>query len=215
VSQADPVVERWQMDVGRIASEVIEMHHNRNVFRSVNEIAVAHGLPPSSFFGYLTATYGVTQVAAVRRQADPKSGSVCLHRLLREISSKRLRLSREWFFKMHPPELEESAAAGWERFAGQAGQYVDRKLVQADLSDLTTAAKRAKGWADERVAHTGREQAVMTPTFGELDGAIDTIGRLFQRYNLLLRGRELATLAPDPAAVEADLNALFSRAWIR
>jgi hypothetical protein len=215
VSQADPVVERWQMDVGRIASEVIEMHHNRNVFRRVNEIAVARSLPPSSFFGYLTATYGVTQVAAVRRQADPGKHSVCLYRLLDEISRKRQRLSREWFFKMYEPDLEESAAAGWELFAGQGGQYVDPKLVQADLRDLTTAAKRAKDWADERVAHTGREPAVRTPTLGELDGAIDTIGRLFQRYNLLLRGRELATLAPDPAAVEADLNALFGRAWIR
>jgi hypothetical protein len=29
VSQVDPVVERWQMDVGRIASEVIEMHQER------------------------------------------------------------------------------------------------------------------------------------------------------------------------------------------
>jgi hypothetical protein len=30
------------------------MHHNRNVFRLVLEIAVAHGdLPPSEFFRYL------------------------------------------------------------------------------------------------------------------------------------------------------------------
>jgi hypothetical protein len=191
------------------------MHHNRNVFRWVNEIAVAHGLPPSSFFGYLTATYGVTQVAAVRRQADPGKRSVCLHRLLGEISTKPQRLTREWFFANYEPELEEPAAAGWELFAGQVGQYLDPRLVQADLRDLTTAAKRAKDWADERVAHTGRESAERTPTFGELDRAIDTIGALFQRYNLLLRGSEYVTLAPDPAAVEADLNALLGRAWIR
>jgi hypothetical protein len=211
---ADALVQRWQMDIGRIELEVVEMHHNRNVFRRVNDIAVEHGVPPSSFFGYLTATYGVTQVAAVRRQADPRSGSVCLYRLLDEISTKRQRLSREWFFKMYEPEREEHAAASWERFAGKVEHYVDPKLVQADLSDLTTAAKRAKDWADERVAHTGREAAERTPTFGELDRAIDTIGALFQRYRILLRGRELATLLVNPVAVEVDLNALFSRAWI-
>jgi hypothetical protein len=62
-------VQRWQEDVSRISYEVIEMHHNRNVYRTVTQIAVDNGgLPPSAFFLYLNATYGVTQVAAVRNR---------------------------------------------------------------------------------------------------------------------------------------------------
>jgi hypothetical protein len=93
------------------------------------------------------------------------------------------------------------------------GEYVDPALVKADLDELEAAAEQAKDWADNRVAHTGRERVVKPPTHGELDGAIDTIGRVFERYNLLLLGSSYAYLAP--AGVPEDLDALFRQAWVR
>jgi hypothetical protein len=64
-----------------------------------------------------------------------------------------------------------------------------------------------------RVAHTGREQVAKPPTLGELDGAIDTSGRVFERYNLLLLGSSYHHLAPP--GVREDLDALFRQAWVR
>jgi hypothetical protein len=216
VSQADPVVQRWQEDVSRISYEVVEMHHNRNVYRTVLAIAVEHGkLPPSAFFLYLNATYGVTQVAAVRRQADVRRGTVSLARLLDQIKGEPQRLTRDGFVERFDPDDIRAGFAKWsELFAGRVRDYVDPALVKADLDELGAAAKQAKDWADDNVAHTGRERRVAKPpTLGELDGAIDTIGRVFERYNLLLLGSSYHHLAP--LGVREDLDALFRQAWVR
>jgi hypothetical protein len=191
------------------------MHHNRNVYRTVTQIAVDHGgLPPSAFFPYLNATYGVTQVAAVRRQADVRKDTVSLARLLDQIRGKPQRLTRDGFVERFGPDDIRAGFATWSRlFARRVRDYVDPALVKADLDELRAVAKQAKDWADKRVAHTGREQVAKPPTLGELDGAIDTIGRVCERNNLLLLGSSYHHLAPP--GVREDLDALFRQAWVR
>jgi hypothetical protein len=218
-SKADPLVQQWQEDIGRISSEVVEMHHNRNVYRTVIKIAVEHGgLPASAFFNFLNATYGVTQVPAVRRQTDNRKDVVSLNRLLMGIKDKPERLTRDGFVERYDPDDVNAGFATWSSlFPGR--EYVDPGLVKADLGELRTAAEQAKQWVDDRVAHTarvahtGRARVVKPPTHGELDNAIDTIGHVFQRYNLLLRGSSYLSLAPE--GVPDDLDALFRQAWVR
>jgi hypothetical protein len=109
-------VQRWQEDVSRISNEVIEMHHNRNVYRTVLAIAVEHGgLPRSAFLLYLNATYGVTQVAAVRRQTDVRKDTVSLARLLGQIKAEPQRLTREGFVERSEPRRQARQSRGVER----------------------------------------------------------------------------------------------------
>jgi hypothetical protein len=218
VSQADLVV-RWQDDVARIAGDVLAMHFYREIYRGVTQIAVDHGGAPSSaFFSYLTDTYGQTQLVGIRRQADTRMDTISIRRLLREIRKNPKQLTREWYSDMYgqEPGMQARAEATWnELFAGQIGEYLDPRLVRADLDDLISAAERAKHWADNRLAHHGRERVEEgPPTLDDIDRAIDTIGALFRRYNLLLRG-DMFKYALTWAGMKGDLNALFSRACIR
>jgi hypothetical protein len=79
-----------------------------------------------------------------------------------------------------------------------------------DLDDLISAAEGAKHWADNRIAHHGQEPVKESPppTLDDLDKAIDTIGILFCRYNLLLRG-DTFRYPLKWAGVKGDLDLLF------
>jgi hypothetical protein len=147
-------------------------------------------------------------------QADVRKDTVSLARLLDQIRGKPQRLTRDGFVERFDPDDIRAGFATWSRLlAGRVRDYVDPALVKADLDELRAAAEQAKDWADKRVAHTGREQVAKPPTLGELDGAIDTIGRVFERYNLLLLGSSYHHLAPP--GVREDLDALFRQAWVR
>jgi hypothetical protein len=53
----------------------------------------------------------------------------------------------------------------------------------------------------------------VTLTRGELDSAIDALGALMKRYDLLLRGASWVALVPE--GIRLDLETLFSQPWIR
>lgn len=110
----DSKIEKWERDLETIKNEVIGLHHNRDVYRTVGRIVDEHGhLPSSLFFNYAQRTYAVTQCAAIRRQAevDP-TRVVSLASLLAEISAEPERLTRERFAKQRMrPAAERRAEA--------------------------------------------------------------------------------------------------------
>jgi hypothetical protein len=212
----DSKVECWERDIGRIAADVVGLFFSRHVFRAVTAFLTENeDLPPSSFYSYLLSTYGDSQVIGVRRQTDARKQHVSLAGLIIEIKTEPERLTRERFLTTHefgfPPRTEDD----WERnFAGETHEHVDPKLVAADLEELEAATEVTKTWADKRVAHTDtkRMTAEERMTIEKIDQGIDTIGRLFRRYDLLLRGESIVILDWD---VKADLLPLFRVPWVR
>jgi hypothetical protein len=92
----DSRIEKWQRWYeGRIQPEVLAMHHHRDVFWKVIEIAENNEeLPESLFWGYFQDTYAVSQGAAVRRQAEDCQRVVTLGKLITDIGDDPERISR-------------------------------------------------------------------------------------------------------------------------
>jgi hypothetical protein len=214
----DSKIEKWERDLETIKNEVLGLHHNRDVYRTVGQIVDEHGqLPPSLFFNYAQRTYAVTQSAAIRRQAevDPRR-VVSLASLLAELGTEPERLTRERFVALYDdpdPYFERLGRTTFdERFAGEVGDHIDPKIVEADLNDLRTTSDGVERYVDRYIAHTDRESLKTLPTFGDIDKAIDVIGETFKKYALLLTASSWATLEP---VAQHDWQAIFRQAWIR
>ena len=213
----DSKVESWQDDMGRIAADVVGLYFVRNVHRAVNEIVATNDeLPPSIFLSYLNMTYVNTQTIAVRRHLDPDDRAVSLAGVMTEIAAEPECLTRERFLATHVFGFQPRTEDDWYRnFAGTTDDRVDPKIVTEDLDTLRAATRSHKRWANMRVAHTDRGEIEPEDraTFAELDRAIDVIGLLFRKYDLLLRGAESPVILDwDP---KPDLVALFSLPWVR
>ena len=77
------------------------------------------------------------------------------------------------------------------------------------MKTLKQTAALVSRWADENVAHMGRVQTAM-PTFNDLDAAINTLGGLFTKYNLVLTGNYMPNIAPE---IMDDWQQPFRKAW--
>ena len=60
--------------------------------------------------------------------------------------------------------------------------------------------------ADRTIAHIDKRGRTAAVTFGDLDRAIDEIGRVFQCYRELIAGSPLTTLEPT---IQGDWKAPF------
>jgi hypothetical protein len=205
--------------MGRVAADVVGLFFARNVHRALNEILAENDdLPPSHiFYSYLHTTYANTQTIAVRRNLDERDEDhVSLARVMKEIEAEPKRLTRQRFLETHVFGFTERTEDDWYRnFAGETEDYLDPTIVATDRDALRAATKSHKLWANLRVANTDRRriEPEERATFAELDHAIDVIGLLFRKYDLLLRGAESPVILHwDP---KPDLVALFSVPWIR
>jgi AbiU2 len=214
----DSKVEKWERDLETIKNEVLGLHHNRDVYRTVGRIVDEYGqLPPSLFFDYAQRTYAVTQSAAIRRQAEVNpTRVVSLASLLAEIGAEPERLTREHFVALYDdpdPYFEQLGQATFdERFPGEVGDHIDPRIVEADLRELRKTSGSVERYVDRYIAHTDREGLKTLPTFGEIDKAIDVIGEVFKKYALLLTASGWASLEP---VAQHDWQAIFRQAWIR
>jgi hypothetical protein len=203
--------------MGRIAADVVGLHFARNVHRALNEILAENDdLPPSIFYSYLHTTYANTQSIAIRRHLDVRDRHVSLAGLMTEIAAEPERLTRERFLETHVSGFQPRSEDDWDHnFAGDTGDQLDAKIVTDDLDALRTATRSHKRWADMRVAHTDQRgiRPEDRPTFAELDHAIDVIGLLFRKYDLLVRGAKSPMILQWD--VKPELVALFSEPWVR
>jgi AbiU2 len=212
---ADSKVDKWIRWIeGPIKSEVLTMHHHRAVFQRVGEIVNGREpkLPDSLFFPFLANTYGTSQAAAIRRQAESSPRVISLGRLLAEIHEEPERLSRQRFVgPWDAGDQERGERSFSEHFAGDVGDHVDPKIVEVDASRLRDEAQKIVEYVNRHVAHADQDGLKELGTFAELHAAIDMIGDVFWKYSLLLTGDAYGTLEP---VIQHPWEAVFYVPWI-
>ncbi len=111
------------------------------------------------------------------------------------------------------PWLAKQAHRNFDRFADtdRPGQ-IDADLVRADLRALDRAADGVKHHVDETIAHAADQTTRVTPTYEDLNEAIDKIGDLVRKYTSLLEATVFGTLEP---IIQSDWEAPFRVPWIR
>lgn len=215
---ADQRIDKWVGWIdGTIKSNVLTMHLQREVWKDVSEILAANpDLPDSYWWEFMRDTYATTQAVAVRRQADLTRGVASLGKLIEEIGEDPSRLTKAFWLGHH-----EDADAYWMRVAEKAwandfgrdvGAHLDPRIPATDLHALTEVGGNVRHFVDKHVAHADASAPAVTLTLGDINDAIDVIGRLFSQYSRLLTGVAWASVVP---AIQHNWKAVFTVPWAR
>ncbi|WP_162941791.1 hypothetical protein [Desertimonas flava] len=206
-------VEKWKRWLREIELDVIALHHDRVLWRTLD--AALSRRDESEFFRrHYMRLYVASAAMCVRRLvfSGTDSKSISLVRLLRELADDPGHLTaarhRQLFedVAMGPDYGEKRFEAEWGD--GHGHLAVDR--VESDLASLERLAEAVKLVADRTIAHLDRRGiGDERPTFAQLDAAIDEIGRIFVKYHELIDGSSIVHLEP---VVQGDWKAPFRAA---
>ncbi|HVS48194.1 MAG TPA: hypothetical protein VHJ99_04760 [Candidatus Dormibacteraeota bacterium] len=165
------------------------------------------------FFTFLAATYTTSQAVAVRRLSDTATDVISFGRLLAEIEASPQTITREWWTGHFDPGWDHTMGAqNWaDNFGGSIVDYVDPAVVAADFAELVAKVLPVRKYVNQYLAHTSQRPGRADATYADIDDAIDFIGRMFQRYSLLVEVADRPILVP---AVTGDLMAPFRMPWL-
>jgi len=206
--------ETWCLWLDTIDGDITSMYANREAWMTVMKIVGEHpAMPPSHFFDLMAQNYATTQAVAVRRQADTSPTVISLGRLLSEIVEHPEILSRQRHVALYRADLQWVGHKEFNTFAGAEMDHVDAGAVQADIDLLRDSSEAIRKYVNKHIAHHEESPPLtfVTPTFSDLDQAIDTLGSLVSRYTLMLMAVGRTVMAPVP---QYDWLAPFKIPWL-
>ncbi len=205
--------EKWLDDLERIQLEIAVLHYYRQIWRDFVEITKNADLPETVFFPLLGDWYSDSQMIRIRRQVDTDRRSVSLWRLLDEIARKPSCIDRERHVALWG-EDENGGERSFDRFTAEPGNpFIDRKQVILDQERIRNDATVVTDHVDQRIAHSQAEQpkADASPTYGDIDAAIDTLAAVFRKYVHLLQATDLAL---DIIVIDQTWKKVFTKPWL-
>ena len=191
-------MEKWDCWLEVIYNDMVHQAASRAVFRETMAIVRENPAIPkdSDFFEFLEQWYVDSIVMGLRRQIKVDADSVSLAGLLNDICLNSAFLSRARFVALYPTEQQKFANTAFDKHVGVGASHIDAGAVRADIDKLRSLAQRCEEYADRFVAHCDKRGFSATPTYEELDEAIDFAESLLQRYYLLLRADSLVSVKP-------------------
>ena len=87
----------------------------------------------------------------------------------------------------------------------------DFAIVAADRAELSASVQPVKKYVNKYLAHLDEKPGNVAATHADINAAIDFIGKLFQKYSLLLEVADRPILVP---VVAGDLMAPFRVRWL-
>lgn len=213
------VLDRWNGWLERVNDELLVLHMNRDVWRKTIEMMQATDAVRDTggfFADWITRLYVDAQVMRIRRQAEDSKGVVSLGRLMSSIRKQPEILTRErhvaLYLDKYPddPVMKMVAIEEFNSLWDHDASYADPERVAADIEKLRAMIDPVKEFANKHVAHLDHTPVGQTPTFDELDQAVNTLGELFERYHLAVTGVAGST---TPTIIN-DWMAPFQVAWL-
>jgi hypothetical protein len=208
---ADGLHARWADSLQRITQETHALFHYRFLWRRLGEITEAANLPPSVIFDALGVWYASTLATGVRRQVDARKDALSLRRLLEDLGRNRDVVTRARYVVMWPEPDVVAAFRSFDRFSN-GGDILDKSVIEADVRALITAIEPVKRHVDHAIAHTARAGERATPTYADLNAAIDLIGELVRKYTSFLEAKTIYQMEP---IIQDDWEAVFRQPWLR
>lgn len=205
---------RWRRWFDDIKNQIFSIHHRRHVYREVMAMVDANPAlqVPSAFYTWMRTVYVYDTTIAVRRLVDQDRRTVSFVRLMQEIADHPEVITRKSFVARYRAWLRDAGHRDFERFASPAAKTIHRRVIRRHQRRLLAAAERLKRFVDKHVAHNDRRPMRLLPTYAELDGCIDLLGRLAKDYSLLLEQSALVEVVP---VIQDDWKAPFRVPWIQ
>jgi hypothetical protein len=213
-----PGIEEWRKWLEVINREIVVLHHNRRLFSEIMQMIRAHPTLPqnSVVYDWIIRQYVVSATMGVRRQADTMTNVVSMARLLEQIECHAPLITRDWFVTQYG-RLNNVADRDFNEFAAPGASAVDPRVVQVDRESLRRTTRDVRRWANKYVAHLDKKvhlgQSSKRPrlTWRKLDAAIDVLGKLLRKYELLLNQRDMVTVEP---VIAENWKKVFTVPWL-
>jgi hypothetical protein len=204
---------------------VILLFHNRAVWRTIREMIDTNPAVQRTGFAenWLARCYTTTQLVGIRRECDGDKGSIGLRRSLKHLASTPRIATRAWYrselLRRTPDLTADDLAwrmAGFDDFAQPGAPFVDPALVNADIELLEAALENAETYTNKVIAHRddiqGEAVKPVSATWGDLDGALNTVGQVHKKYYKLRHaGTVLWNVTPLPQ--DHGWDRMFETAW--
>ena len=203
----------WKHWLGQLTNAVTTVMVYREIWgMMVAAIDANPTIPRTLAMDYLAGTYSQSQAVAVRRLVDSHSNVISLVRLLDSIAANPQLITREWWIGQHDPLDHRIAAQEWDaNFGGTVHDHVDPQIVASDKLALLAEADSVKTLVNKVVGHREENYSGPIVTQGDINGALDHIGRLFQKYYKLVLVADWYRLIPH--GIERVM-ATFSVPWV-
>ncbi len=211
--ESDARYETWLRWLDVISRQTYTLFLYRDYWRGLAEITRANDrIPPSTIFEAFGVWYATTQAVAVRRQLDRDPRAISLANLIDSIARHPEVMTRSRHVGLWGnEEFNSQANANYDRFAGEGKDTIDPARTNEDVERLATIATPVRGFVNTVVAHTDQRERSTTPTYEELNAAIDEIGELLKKYSSLLKATIVATVTP---VHQQDWKQAFRVAWL-
>ena len=194
--------------------EIRELRIDQHIFWELQEIVSKNSKinTGNHFYVFVGGMYASAMSVAIRRLVDSNSRSISFLRLLQEIQSEPMVLSRARYRACYgnsplPRDFQDDC---FDRFVGRGRNCVDPVAVEREIAELKAKTSALKKYVNKRVAHHDRKQFKTFPTFQDVDDAVDYLEHLTKRYVQLFRAIDL-TLMPQ---FMYDWKSIFRHPWI-
>lgn len=202
-----------------MSTDLSHLLGKREIFWELQEIAKENQriLEHGSFFNWMCTNYIAAVTMGVRGFRDQSNNVRSLWRLLYEILENPgviNRRSHRALYRGTPngPDFD-MANSTFDSVAGKGRNVLAQRDVRTDLRDLEDTSDRVRKFANKRIAHrTTAGQLRRPPNFNELDQSMDTIDRIFCKYNLLLTASGMSSAF---ATRQYDWMEVLHEPWIQ
>ena len=192
-------LEKWERWLETIKQQLYSIMQSREIYRGTMRAVVNNPAVPQRnvFWRHLQQWYADSLIMGVRRQAKSEKQAISLARLLEEMSANPELLSRAHWKRLFEEHLLESRAdAFFDQLAGVGAAHVSADEIRNDLAQLKKIVASCEKFADKRIAHHDRGTPPASPTFDDLNNALDEIARLVHKYYKFVTAKDIATFVP-------------------
>lgn len=210
--------KRWRSWLPRMRDDLSHLLGKREIFWELQEIARENQriLKHGSFFDWMCTNYIAAVAMAVRGFSDQANDVRSLWRLLYEILENPgviSRRSHRTLYRGTPNSPDfDMANLTFDNVAGKGRSVLTQRDIKRDLRDLEDSSSRVRKFANKRIAHrTAAGDLRRPPNLNELDNSMDTIDRIFCKYNLLLTASGMSSTF---ATRQYDWMEVLHEAWV-
>lgn len=213
--QLDQKLKKWIRWLDSIKMDIQKLIDYRHIFWEVQKIIRENNVDrePSSFFSYIGDTYVAYSIMAIRRQIKIDSDSISLSRLLTEVIEYPQLISRDFYKTLYEgSNVEDLADEEFNRFCDKNGEFISKRMVENDYSNLKSIVRTCEDFADKRIAHTDIRQINQLPKFEDLDKSVNELDQLYVKYHLIFHAESMQSLMPT---YQYTWTKIFEYAWIK
>lgn len=218
---------RWCADFDEAEGEIISLFHTRWMWRAITGL-MNNGVPQKQYVvvqNYFIRTYVATICTAIRREGDRDTRTTSLARCLQALIDCPHFAARTRYLEAaratHADNDFDDAylVSGFDKFAPDGSETIDTDVVELALQRLTESSASVKKYTNRVLAHRERapgDVEELTPTFGDINTALDEVGRVMQQfYGLRHPGTHLWTVNPVPDLRFVEMFAVpwYSEGW--